>query len=296
MRVIIGMFLGLILVSSVFANNVNAFADWSKWTSVPKEPTMVKDTKSKSDIKKPEVTKKDTKKKTTDTKKKSKEMKKTVKSETKKKEVQNGKTNIKIASEECNSAATTYNIKSNNVNLEVMKHFGWPEVSQSVADYVMNSFATDDISDMNKAANVLIEKCGYQSYDDIRKDLGGINHSIIDAVKQYGNTDIRNIIKKNMSLDDCSDWSNIYKKSKGTVNNDVSGRFGTDEISQRLADHVTSGGSVTDSIKAANKAATILVDSCNYTEGSLVYVLGGFNQNIIDSIKQYKNMKIQDIK
>lgn len=254
-------------------------------------------TKSNTEVKKD--TKKDAKKdskKKTDTKKKTKEVKKTVKSETKKKEVKNGKTGKKIVSDECNSAASTYIIKRGEVNFTVMERVGWQEVSQSVADYVMKSFITDDISDMNKAANVLIEKCGYQSYDDIRKDLGGLNHNIIDSVKQYGHTDIRNIIKKKMSLDDCTTREMIYRENVAATNIDGKTRFGTEEISQRVADHFISGDTATDSIVMANKASRELIANCDYHSDDVVKeVLGGFNQNIIDSVKQYKNMRIQDI-
>ncbi|WP_179369101.1 hypothetical protein [Candidatus Nitrosotenuis sp. DW1] len=97
------------------------------------------------------------------------------------------------------------------------------------------------------------------------------------------------------SLEDCGAWSNIYRLNVATVNNAVSTRFGTEEVSQRVADHVTSGGSVSDSIGSANNAAKVLVDSCFYNDKSVIDVFGGFNQNIIDSVALYSNVPFKEI-
>lgn len=129
---------------------------------------------------------------------------------------------------------------------------------------------------------------------DTKKKAKEVKKTVKSETKKKVET--KTAMKKKMSLDDCTIREMIYRENVATTNIDDKNRFGMEEISQRIADHFTSGGMVTDSIVTANRAGKELVDNCFYSEKSLVKVLGGFNQNIIDSVKQYKNMKIQDIK
>lgn len=97
-------------------------------------------------------------------------------------------------------------------------------------------------------------------------------------------------------LEQCNVWKNLYVLSKNTVNYYTEASYGKVEVSQRVADYVTTIGDVYDNIKLANGATEDLISSCNYNERTIKDVLGGINQNIIDSVEIYKGKSIMAIR
>ena len=92
----------------------------------------------------------------------------------------------------------------------------------------------------------------------------------------------------------CGIWEDIYESKVQTLNNAFEGLYGT-EISQRVADLATSGGDITGSIMIMNEMVANIVGNCGTTYDVLAEVHGKLNQNIIDSLKMYKNMSIKDV-
>jgi len=98
-----------------------------------------------------------------------------------------------------------------------------------------------------------------------------------------------------MGFEDCGVWEDIYESKVQGVNDSFELRFGTEEVSQRVADHATSGGDVSRNIGVINEMTGNILGNCGATERSLAEVHGSLNQNILDSITIYSDVPLKKI-
>jgi len=87
----------------------------------------------------------------------------------------------------------------------------------------------------------------------------------------------------------------IYGNVLDNINSDIAGRYGTEEVSKRIADDVTGGGDMSFLFGTLNEKADFLINNCGYTEKTLAKVLGSLNQNIVDSINLYSDVPLKKI-
>jgi hypothetical protein len=96
-------------------------------------------------------------------------------------------------------------------------------------------------------------------------------------------------------FEDCGASERIYRRVLDNINSGMADRYGTEEVSKRIADHATNGGDMSSLFGTLNKEADFLINNCGYIEETLAKVHGSLNQNIVDSINLYSDVPLKKI-